>query len=231
MQHAAQLSFVGELAAGLAHEIKNPLAGIQGAVDILIRRRDANDPEREALEGIRHEVERIDGTVRALLDRARPRAMNPAQVSLTELTLKAVNVARSQAIGALSRDRRVHVIFDEPEDEMIMDVDAPQIEDAVLNLILNAIDAIPEGGTVTVRTSALGAGLRLEVSDTGQGLTPEECARLFTPYYTTKNHGTGLGLAIVQSVVSDHHGRISVESEKAQGTTFRIELYGTPSDR
>src|SRR5256714_13056620 len=84
LQRAAQLSFVGELAAGLAHEVKNPLAGIQGTVDILIRRREASDPETEALKAIRHEVERIDGTVRALLDRARPRALNTAQTSLTD---------------------------------------------------------------------------------------------------------------------------------------------------
>src|SRR6266496_2453242 len=90
LQRAAQLSFVGELAAGLAHEVKNPLAGIQGAVDILIRRRDANDPELETLEAVRHQVERIDGTVRALLDRARPRPLNPAYTSLTELTQRAV---------------------------------------------------------------------------------------------------------------------------------------------
>src|SRR5205823_8192435 len=97
LKRAAQLSVVGELAAGLAHEVKNPLAGIQGAVDILIRRRDANDPEREALEGIRHEVTRIDATVRALLDRARPRKTETVSTSLTELTNKAVTVARSQA--------------------------------------------------------------------------------------------------------------------------------------
>jgi two-component system nitrogen regulation sensor histidine kinase NtrY len=83
---------------------------------------------------------------------------------------------------------------------------------------------MPQGGTLTVRTVSHAAGLRLEVSDTGQGLTPEECERLFTPYYTTKTHGTGLGLAIVQSVVSDHRGRISVESEPGKGATFRIDL-------
>jgi two-component system, NtrC family, nitrogen regulation sensor histidine kinase NtrY len=109
--------------------------------------------------------------------------------------------------------------------------DPEQIARALRNLVLNAIDAMPEGGTLTLRTSAIEGGARLEVTDTGHGLTPEECQRLFTPYYTTKTHGTGLGLAIVQSVISDHGGRISVESEKSRGTTFRIELYGKPSDR
>jgi len=102
--------------------------------------------------------------------------------------------------------------------------DPDQMTRVLRNLILNAIDAMPQGGTLTVRTSALEGGVRLEVSDTGQGLTPEESSRLFTPYYTTKAHGTGLGLAIVQSVVSDHHGRISVESAPGKGATFRIEL-------
>src|SRR5208283_5144110 len=95
---------------------------------------------------------------------------------------------------------------------------------ALQNLVLNAIDAMPEGGQLTIRTSDLGDPVELSVSDTGSGLTSEECGRLFTPYYTTKQHGTGLGLAIVQSVVSDHGGKISVESTKEKGTTFRIEL-------
>jgi len=102
--------------------------------------------------------------------------------------------------------------------------DPDQLRRALRNLVLNALDAMPQGGALTVRTSRHDGKVALEVSDTGEGLTPEECDRLFTPYYTTKQHGTGLGLAIVQSVVSDHRGTITVHSEPGQGTTFRIEL-------
>jgi signal transduction histidine kinase len=90
--------------------------------------------------------------------------------------------------------------------------------------VLNAIDAMPKGGTLTFRTATAERFVIFELSDSGDGLTPEECDRLFTPYYTTKQHGTGLGLAIVQSVVSDHQGKISVSSKKGQGTTFHVEL-------
>ena len=102
--------------------------------------------------------------------------------------------------------------------------DPEQIRRALRNLVLNALDAMPQGGTLSISTDGLDRKLVLEVSDTGEGLTPEECDRLFTPYYTTKQHGTGLGLAIVQSVVSDHKGTITVHSEPGKGTTFRIEL-------
>jgi two-component system, NtrC family, nitrogen regulation sensor histidine kinase NtrY len=103
-----------------------------------------------------------------------------------------------------------------------IEADPEQMRRALQNLLLNAIDAMPEGGTVTLRTRRENSTTQLEISDTGQGLTKEECSRLFTPYYTTKQHGTGLGLAIVQSVISDHGAKISVESEPGHGTIFRI---------
>lgn len=229
LQRAAQLTLVGELAAGLAHEVKNPLAGIQGAVDILIRRRDKNDPEREALEGIRHEVERIDGTVRALLERARPRALSASQTSLTELTLKAVNVARSQAIGAATKRRRIHVEFEAPAEDVVLDADAPQIEDAILNLIINAIEAIQEEGRITVsiraqRTEDIGEEAVIEVSDTGRGIGEEDLGRIFNTFFTTTKGGTGLGLPAVRRIARAHGGRVEVASTIGQGSTFRIHL-------
>jgi signal transduction histidine kinase len=102
--------------------------------------------------------------------------------------------------------------------------DPVMLRRVVENLVLNAIDAMPQGGKLTFRTSANDKYAVLEVSDTGVGLTPEECERVFTPYYTSKQHGTGLGLAIVQSVISDHKGRITVSSRKNEGTTFHLEL-------
>src|SRR6185312_5705108 len=129
LQRAAQLSFVGELAAGLAHEIKNPLAGIQGAVDILIRRRDKNDPEREALEGMRHEVQRIDRTVRALLERARPRLVSVRASSLTDIVGRAVNLARAQLTNPTTRGHRVNIEFEPPADPITISIDPAQIED------------------------------------------------------------------------------------------------------
>jgi signal transduction histidine kinase len=118
------------------------------------------------------------------------------------------------------------------EHSPVIQADSALLHRALENLILNAMDAMPSGGVLMLRTSpAADGGVHLEISDTGTGLTSEECERLFTPYYTTKQHGTGLGLAIVQSVVSDHGGRIWVESEAGVGTSFHIELPKHPPRR
>lgn len=232
LQQAAQLSLVGELAAGLAHEIKNPLAGIQGTVDILIRRRDANDPETEALKAIRHEVERIDGTVRALLDRARPRALSLARTSLTELIWRAVGMARSQAVGAAARGHRVRIEFEPPSEDIEPIADVSQIEDAVLNLIINAIEAIKGEGRIAVSIRRAESESEaefdeeavIEVADNGSGINEEDLARIFHPFFTTTKGGTGLGLPAVRRIVRAHGGRVEAKSTLGEGSTFTIYL-------
>ena len=245
LQRAAQLSLIGELAAGLAHEIKNPLAGIQGGVDILIRRRDKNDPEREALEGMRHEVQRIDNTVRALLDSARPRSVSVRASSLTNIVERAVNLARAQLSNTVMGDRSVRLEFDAPEDSITIAIDPEQIEDAVLNLINNAIEAADGDGTVRIRIGksednraeakssrdefAWGAGefgeeAIVEVSDDGRGISEEDLNRIFNPFFTTRPGGTGLGLPAVRRIARAHGGRVEVSSSPGKGSTFSIYL-------
>jgi len=232
LHRAAQLSSVGELAAGLAHEIKNPLAGIQGTVDILIRRCEASDPAREPLKAIRHEVERIDGTVRALLDRARPRALNPVRTSLTGLVWRAVSIARAQAGSASARGHHVRVEFDPPNEDIKPLADAAQIEDAVLNLIINAIEAIKGEGSVVVNIwraeseaeAEFDEEAVIEVSDTGSGISEEDLARIFHPFFTTTKGGTGLGLPAVRRIVRGHGGRVEAKSIVGEGSTFTIYL-------
>jgi PAS domain S-box-containing protein len=232
LQRAAQLSFVGELAAGLAHEIKNPLAGIQGGVDILIRRRDKNDPEREALEGMRHEVQRIDNTVRALLDRARPRLVSVRASSLADVVGRAVNLARAQLTNAAAGGKRVNIAFDPPTDPITVSIDSALIEDAVLNLIINAIEAADGNGEVKIRIARsendLGEELEeealVEVSDNGRGISEEDLTRIFNPFFTTRPGGTGLGLPAVRRIARAHGGRVKVSSAPGRGSIFSIYL-------
>jgi two-component system, cell cycle sensor histidine kinase and response regulator CckA len=230
LQRAAQLSFVGELAAGLAHEVKNPLAGIQGAVDILLRRRDKNDPEREVLEGMRHEVQRIDKTVRALLDRSRPRVTSAKPSSLTEVARRAVNLARAQLAGLTSRGGRVSIEFDAPADPFIILFDPAQIEDAILNLIINAIEATDGKGHVRVRIVESQNRLdsqdeiAIEVTDDGHGISEEDLRNIFNPFFTTRKDGTGLGLPAVRRIARAHGGSVEVNSTVGEGSTFSLHL-------
>jgi PAS domain S-box-containing protein len=231
LQHAAQLSLVGELAAGLAHEIKNPLAGIQGVVDILLRRREATDPESEALRGVRNEVDRIDQIVRALLDRARPRVLATKPSSLTEVVRRAVNMARAQTF-ARSESARIRVHYHPPDDEILLSIDPAQIEDAVLNLIINAIQASKDDGRVDIRILRSAGNetpdeldeVIIEVADQGAGISQENLSRIFNPFFTTTKGGTGLGLPAVRRIVRAHSGRVNVQSSPGEGTTFSIHL-------
>ena len=214
-----------ELARRLAHELKNPLFPLQVTVENLIRAKE-RAPElfeevfREGTSTLLAEVNNLKTIVGRFSEFSRMPQPHRKPTHLNEVVHSVLRVFHAQL-----QEKTQIIVRTELEPELpIISADPDMLHRALSNLVLNAIDALPQGGTIAIQTRGVGDDVELAISDTGSGLTQEECARLFTPYYTTKQHGTGLGLAIVQSVVSDHGGKISVESTKEKGTTFRIEL-------
>jgi two-component system nitrogen regulation sensor histidine kinase NtrY len=216
-----------ELARRLAHELKNPLFPLQLTVENLIRAREQS-PEifeeifRESSQTLLAEISNLKGIIGRFSEFSKMPQPQLQRVQVNEIVEAVARLFQAQfqvqgreAIHCeMQLDRRLEPIAADPE----------LLHRALSNLVLNAMDAMPNGGTLTLRTRRDDGKVAIEVCDTGSGLTREECERIFTPYYTSKQHGTGLGLAIVQSVVSDHGGRISVQSEPRQGTAFVIEL-------
>ena len=213
-----------ELARRLAHELKNPLFPLQITVENMQRARESHPAEfdevfREGSRTLLAELANLKQIIARFSDFAKMPAPEMQPVNLNALAGETMKLFEAQFAQA-----RVTARAELAPELPTVAADPEQVARALRNQVLNAIDAMPEGGALTVRTMPQGSGARLEISDSGKGLSQEECERLFTPYYTTKTHGTGLGLAIVQSVVSDHHGRVSVESQPGKGTTFRIDL-------
>ena len=220
-----------ELARRLAHELKNPLFPLQTTVENLQRAKEQSPEQfeevfRESTGILLSEIENLKAIVGRFSDFAKMPQPELAPVNLNEIVRGIVKLIEAQfsAVGRPPITLELHLAEDLPT----IQADATLLRRAIENLVLNAMDAMPAGGILMLRTAHENGGVDLEISDTGKGLTPEECERLFTPYYTTKQHGTGLGLAIVQSVVSDHGGSISVESETSVGTSFHIHLPGKP---
>ena len=216
-----------ELARRLAHELKNPLFPLQVTVENLMRAKQKS-PEmfeevfQEGTTTLLAEINNLKTIIGRFSEFSKMPQPQRQPTQLNEIVGSVLRVFHAQLQD--NNQIAVHTELDKALPEISADPDL--LHRALQNLVLNAIDAMPQGGDLTIRTQPAGDGIALSVSDTGSGLTQEECGRLFTPYYTTKQHGTGLGLAIVQSVVSDHGGKISVESAKEKGTTFRIELPG-----
>ena len=215
-----------ELARRLAHELKNPLFPLQLTVENLTKARRLTPQEfdevfREGTTTLLAEITNLKNIIGRFSDFSKMPKPQLQTVDLNEAVERVRNLHEAQ-VAALPKPIALRTELASPAPAVTAD---PELLHRVLsNLVLNAIDAMPEGGSITIRTRDDGARGQLEVSDTGTGLTPEERDRLFTPYYTTKSHGTGLGLAVAQSVISDHNGSISVQSSPGLGTTFIIHL-------
>ena len=216
-----------ELARRLAHELRNPLFPMQITVENLQKARQLDAKQflevfHESTATLRAELANLNTIVGRFSDFSKMPAPQFVRVNVNEALRNAVRLFEPQFNEVGKPTITPELFLTEPLPDI--DADPDLLHRAFQNLVLNALDAMPAGGTLTLKTSEHEGHIRIEVADTGKGLTPEECSRLFTPYYTTKSQGTGLGLAILQSVVSDHHGNVSVTSDEGRGTTFRIDL-------
>ena len=229
-----------ELARRLAHELKNPLFPLQLTVENLVRARDLPAAEfdeifAESTQTLSMEIANLKTIIGRFSDFSKMPKPELERIDVDDALLRVMllyfpslirtpNSNEREATEEARAGSKVNCTLEGASEELWIDTDPELLHRALSNLVLNAIDAMPDGGTLTLSANAHGDMVEIRVADTGQGMTLEECERLFTPYYTTKEHGTGLGLAIVQSVIADHAGTIAVESRPGGGATFVITL-------
>ncbi|QYO66013.1 two-component system sensor histidine kinase NtrB [Leptolyngbya sp. 7M] len=226
---ADKLAAVGRLAAGVVHEINNPLATISACAEALEQRleegafagSDAEDDLNEYLELIKNEAFRCKSITTGLLDFSRSRTGDRHPIDVSEIIRSSVNLISHQ-----NRSNRVEIKVDAEDNLPMINADGGQIQQALIALATNAIDAMPEGGTLTFQATTNGRRVSIEVQDTGVGIAAEDLSKIFEPFFTTKEvgKGTGLGLAVCYGIITDHGGRLSVRSNPGSGTTFTISL-------
>lgn len=219
MSRAEHLATLGELAAGLAHEIRNPLAGIAGIIEVIGLDLPEASPSREVLHEVQHEVLHIKQILSDLLDYARPKPANLRAADLNATAEHAIALARQQA---LSKPIQIDLLQADPLPPV--EHDTAQVQQVLLNLLLNAIQAIHGPGNVRVSLEAKGHFVTVTVNDTGRGIPAETLKSIFRPFFTTKGQGTGLGLSLARRIVEDHGGRIEVSSTVGVGTQFIVWL-------
>ncbi|HEX8818508.1 MAG TPA: ATP-binding protein, partial [Archangium sp.] len=229
-----RLAALGEMAAGLAHEIRNPLGAIKGAAQCLDPKRLPGE-EGEFLEVIVEEVNRLNGVVSAFLDYSRPLKQTFGPTDLNEVVTRTVRLIQNEM------PKGIELKVEQEESLPRVEADAEQLKQVLINLVQNAMQALADsGGGITVKTvrpdrftdfrSAGDSFVEVHVSDTGPGIPPDQQQHIFVPFYTTKQKGTGLGLAICQRIVKNHGGTLAVQSKEGEGATFIIRLPAPPSD-
>jgi len=219
MSRAEHFATLGELAAGLAHEIRNPLAGIAGVIEIVGRDLPVSSPAKAVVKEVRQEIAQINRILTDLLETARPRAPEMRASDLNTTVEHTVMLARQQVLS-----KPIKIEFTPGLDLPEVEHDSDQIHQVLLNLLLNGVQAIEGSGTVRVTVFEQGTDAVVTVSDTGRGIAAEHLPNIFRPFYTTKGNGTGLGLSLARRIVEEHHGQIEVASSAGKGTTFTVLL-------
>jgi two-component system, NtrC family, sensor histidine kinase HydH len=220
VRRTERLAALGQLSAGLAHEIRNPLSTIKGSAEMLLKNVDANGAVAHELAGfISTEVDRTNALVTRFLDFARPLALRLDKTEITQVIDEAVAQVEKHTPPL---DVSIYKNYS-PDIPPFM-IDRQLIERVLYNLILNAAQASPPQGTITVKTRQLGDTVEIDVIDRGSGIAPKDRESIFNPFFTTKSSGVGLGLAIVSKIVDEHGGQITVESEPGAGSVFRVFL-------
>ncbi len=216
---SAKLAALGQMAAQVAHEINNPLTSVLGFASMLVEQVPAGEPFREPLELIVSEAGRARDIVRDLLDFGRQRPLEPEPTDLNELVRRVLALIRPQCARIVVEE---HYAADMP----LVAVDAARLKQVFLNILTNAVHAMPGGGRLTVTTAVAGEEIAVSVEDTGAGIAPEHLGRIFEPFFTTRPEvsGTGLGLSVSLGIVRQHGGRIDVESERGRGSRFSVCL-------
>jgi len=216
-----KLASIGRLAAGVAHEIGNPLASILGHTELLKKRLRDNPPLEDMVERVHSETERINRIIKDLLRFSRPSQIEVEQVDANKTVHDALELVRVQ-----KGFKHVNVEFNCDEDLPAVRAARDQLQQVLVNLFMNAGDAMPEGGTVVVTTRGVDSGVQISIRDTGEGIDPEHLGLIFEPFYTTKSpdKGTGLGLSISRRIIEDLGGTLDAQSEPGRGATFTIRL-------
>jgi signal transduction histidine kinase len=219
LTRAAKLAVVGEMAAAMSHEVRTPLGILRSSADVLKREKNMSEEGKEVLTFISAETERLNKLVSTLIDAARPRLPTFTEVNLTALISKTIAMLRNQANA-----KGITISFDEQTDNVNASVDSDQMTQVIMNLILNAIQVLPEKGKIEVHLKQVGHQAVIEVMDDGEGITLAHQADIFEPFFTKRAGGVGLGLAVVRQIVQAHGGDISYQTSPMQGAQFTITL-------
>ncbi|MFQ5410812.1 MAG: ATP-binding protein [Phycisphaerae bacterium] len=221
LSESEHLASVGQLAASLAHEIKNPLAGISGAIQVLGAGLEPGHPHKEVISEVLHQIDRLDAAVKDLLIYARPKPPQRRPIDLGKILERAMILFREEPAF-----RNVNVICDGLDEEIIIDVDEIQIQQVISNLLLNAAHACESDGNIICSIQRDDSRIRILIEDDGAGIPPMILSRVFEPFFTTKARGTGLGLPICKRIVEIHGGKLAIDSRVGEGTRVTIDILG-----